>query len=159
MTMSVIGTFKIGEVSLDSTSKSRKDLKSRADTLQGYTVTECSLTKELLKPNEFRFTLRRDSLKKPTQETTYNLLKSLIGKTVDCNIMTTVKVGNTIQVTYLLFKGNIYNVALKGSSFNCVAYSPDASLQGAPKSRCFINTKVSDVVNTVASEIMAVFCL
>ena len=117
------------------------------DTLQSYTVTECSLSKELLKPNEFTFTLRRDKRVDTPQAKQYTIVNSLFGKTVECKVDTTQ--GQTQDTSTLKFKGKIVSAILKGTNITCVAVSSDADLQGPPKCRCFHKKTLSGIITDV----------
>ena len=112
-----------------------------ADSLEGYSVVSCSFTEELLKPNEFEFTLRRDNLEKNDKTKTYAVIKDLIGKTVTCSL--------SIDQSVFEIIGTIAKVSMKGLSVTCVANGADAQLQGHPKCRCFYGKTLSQIVTEV----------
>lgn len=111
------------------------------DSLLGYSVVDCSLTEELLKPNEFEFTLRRDNLEKSSYTKSYEVIGGLIGKNVACDL--------TVGLSVFQIRGKIAKVSMKGLSITCVAYGDDAQLQGHPKCRCFYGKTLSQIVREV----------
>ncbi|MCR4847269.1 MAG: phage baseplate assembly protein V [Bacteroidales bacterium] len=113
-----------------------------------YTITDCSLTKEFLKPSEFTFTLRRDKISK--NDETYDVVRDLIGEPVIFTLVTTLDGAKTSTLRY---RGTIGKVSMKGLNITCVAYSDDAKLQGPPKSRCFIGKTLKDIVETVCGNL------
>lgn len=120
------------------------------DAVPGYALTDCSLTEELLKPIEFQFTLRRISLKKTADTKSFSVVGSLLGKAVYCRVVTS---SNKEETSEYVFTGTIVSTSMKGLSITCVAQSASFKLQGPAKSRCFVNKKISDIVNSVAVKI------
>jgi len=149
MTMCSIYKFDIGGTRVDDFAK--KNLQSdeikNPKLLNGYSVVECSLKKELLKPNELSFTLRHI---KPGNKD-IDIIRALVGETVNCQVVTMdreVKIDSQID-----FVGTIQKVFIKGATIDCVAYSEDCQLQGAAKCRCFTNKTLANIVKTIASDI------
>lgn len=149
MTRSLIREFKINGVRIDPAAKKNMANPGK-DSIQGYSVVDCSLAKELLKPNEFTFTLRRDNVEKTVDFKNYSIVKSLIGASVECHIDTTLTHDNQNYTSTLKFEGQISNVSVKGTSITCVAMSDDADLQGAPRCRFFVNKNLKAIVEEVA---------
>lgn len=152
MTMCLINEFEIDGVRIDESFKS--SLPSiyapapNPDQLQGYSVTECSLTKELLKPNELTFNLRRETIKKNDNVKHYTIVDYLIGKEVSCNVET--QLDGQVE-SKLVYTGKIAKVSMKGLTVTCVAYTKDHMLMGAPRCRCFMGKKLDEIVNEVAT--------
>lgn len=148
MTMSLINVFKIGDIRIDEYFKSTPQATNLDDpkSIDGYSVVECDLKKELLKPSEFAFTLRHNT----PLGNSFDVIDKLVGKSVYCNVMTMEKEG-TLD-TQLRFKGIIDKVSMKGLNITCIAYSEDCKLQGPAKCRSFCDMKIADIVNAVVSE-------
>lgn len=154
MTMCKINSFTIGNTRIDNADKETRAKmnldnarKDNADILklEGYSVMDCSLTKELLKPHEFVFTLRHQ-----TMDLSIDIIPKIIGKDVEVEVTTQFK-GNDSSMLH--FKGYIDKVSKKGLNLTCVAYSYDAKLQGPPKCRYFADTTISQIVAAVAPRI------
>lgn len=111
-----------------------------------YTVTDCILSKELLKPNEFTFTLRRNKIEKSEEFNKFTIVNNLIGKSVDCEVDTRLDGQPT---STLLFNGTIAKVSMKRLNITCVAYTDDIKLQGTPKSRYFSDVDLMGVITAV----------
>ena len=148
MTMCLINQFEIDGVRIDESAKTTLPTARRIDPqyIEGYSVVECDLKKELLKPSEFTFTLRHYI---PGQKS-LDVIDKLIGKPVICHVITQDKQGRFDS--QLHFNGIIDKVLLKGINITCIAYSEDCKLQGPAKCRCFYDMKVADVVKAVLSE-------
>ena len=139
MTMCLINAFKIGNTRIDLST-------NFSDTLDGYSLVEFELTKELLKPNELTFTLRRNKIEKTDNTKNYTIVNSLMAQPVNCQVFT--QYNNEVE-SKLFFMGSIGKVSMKGLNVVCVAYSEDSALQGAPHSRCFFNKKLEQVLEEV----------
>ncbi len=150
MALCEIENFKIDTVNLilKKSDKAPVPSKADADLLRSYSVIDCSLTKELLKPNEFTFSLRRDRLEKSDSTKSYDIVNGLLGKKVECKATSKISGTNT-SVT---FKGKIAKVSVKGKTVTCVAYSPDADMQGTPRCRCFTNKTLGQILNEVVPD-------
>lgn len=151
MTMCKINLFQIGDIWIDEAYKKRQSSMigpSHPDKIQAYTVTDCSLTKELLKPNELAFTLRRDQIKKTEFTRDYSVVKELLGQDVHVQVVTQSPIDSTLE-----FSGVINQVSVKGLNINCIAYSEDYKLQNTPRCRCFIGKTLFEIVDEVASDI------
>ncbi len=151
MTMSVIKHFKIGGTTLYNNSAPKVGVPATGlqDQLSNYTVTTITLNKDLLAPNEMHFTLQRDAYKKTSDLIKFQLATNLIGKQVECKIETS-RDGNTNST--LVFKGIIQVAAKRGIFVECMAYSEDSQFMGPPKSRCFTNMKLEQIVKAVCGE-------
>lgn len=139
-----IDVFQIGNARLDDDQKEQERRNHRnidADSLLGYRVVDFSFTEELLKPNEFTFTLRRESLKKNDNTNSYQIVDVILGKPVTCQL--------TMAGNQFTIEGKIAKVSMKGLSVTCVAYGTEAELQGAPRCRCFYGKKLSAIVEEV----------
>lgn len=135
-------------VCADSTATPANPLDLIVDDFGGYSLADCSLTMELLKPHEFRFTLSRLSSVVTNASKSYSIVSKIIGKEVECQAEVTLDDGKT---STLSFSGTIVSTSMKGLDISCVAKSNDYILQGAPKSRCFIGMTLENIVKTVCS--------
>lgn len=146
--MCVIDRFEIGGTRIDESGKTAHIAARRNDPqyIEGYSVVECDLKKELLKPSVFTFTLRHDTPGKKSLD----VIDKLIGKPVFCQILTKAKEGNPDSI--LQFNGIIDKVSLKGINITCIAFSEDCKLQGPAKCRCFYDMKIADIVNAIVTE-------
>lgn len=120
----------------------------------GYTVMELTLDQKLLKPNEIRFTLRRNSLDRNDESVKFTNAKDILSKEVECSIRTTLKgkdenPSNSNGVNDFIFSGSIVSATFGGQEINCVALSKDYELSLIPHCRYFINQKLQDIVNAV----------
>lgn len=139
-----IDVFQIGNARLDDAQKEQERRTHRnidADSLLGYRVVDFTFTEELLKPNEFTFTLRRESLVKNDNTNSYQIVDVILGKPVTCQL--------TMAGNQFTIEGKIAKVSMKGLSVTCVAYGTEAELQGAPRCRCFFGKKLEDIVKEV----------
>lgn len=146
MATCVIKKFSIGGIPLIIEKSSKLPTNDNPDKLFNYSVTDCSLTKEMLKPNEFTFTLRRDTITKTDDSKHFTIVNYLIGKNVKC-VVDTILDGHVTST--LNFEGSIAAVSMKGLNVTCVANSADANLQGLPKCRCFTEKSLYSIVKTI----------
>ena len=150
MTLCLINKFDIDGTRIDEGFKSQLKVDdvhlTDPQNLEGYSVVDCDLKKELLKPSEFTFTLRHHIPSKKS----YDVFNKLIGKSVYCNALTFNKDGSFD--TKLHFSGIIDSVYFKGLNITCIAYSEDCKLQGPAKCRCFYDMKIADIVKAVVSD-------
>lgn len=152
MTMCVIERFTINgqQVGFD---KARTEATTlNPDRIAGYTLTDCALSMALLQPNEFTFSIRRNTITKSDETKHYTIVKHLIGQKVECQVSTYLDQQKT---STLLFKGTIAKVSMKGLNIECVANSEEADLQGTPKCRCFTEMKLEEIVNSLLPDSMA----
>jgi phage baseplate assembly protein gpV len=148
--MCLINKFEINGVRIDDSFKKRPEWVPVNDQndpqyLEGYSVMDCSLTKELLKPNVFSFTMRHQK----AQGKSFAIIDNLMGKSVTCQVYTLFEGNSNSSV---VFSGTIAKVGVKGAVVSCIAYSEDAKLQGSPKCRCFCGKKLSEIVDAVVKD-------
>lgn len=153
MTMSRIRTFTIGGVNVgDGVSD---PTKPEDDQLAFYKVTEITLEKKLLQPNELRFTLRRDKVGKAAETIQFNIAEDLLSKSVDCTIETSLKGMSPTQNEdfKVRFEGIVVYATLDGLTINCVALSKDYELSLIPHCRCFINKTLKEIVESIYTDV------
>jgi hypothetical protein len=139
MSMSNITTFTIDGKKIDNLD----DFLIFGD--EGCSLLDFSLEETFLQPAEFTFTLRRNTFDKG-KTNALNMIDNVIGKEVFCEVETKL---NTTTNSKFSFRGKIAKVSIKGMNLTCIAYSPDAELQGSPKCRCFTNKKIKDIIDEV----------
>ncbi len=121
------------------------------DSHLNYTLVECSLTKEMLKPHEFTFTLRRNVIEKSDDFKHYKIVNNILGKKVVCAVEVN-PFDDSAFDSKLEFTGIIEKVFVKGLNIIGVAHTPDTKMQGTPQCRCFTNVKLEDVVNAIVPD-------
>lgn len=123
--------------------------------LDGYVVTDVSLSKELLKPNELRFSMRKNTMLKTSGDISFEIADKLLGAEVECKTSTCGldKDGKCEKKENLSFKGLVFNVNSRRGSMNgcvvidCVAYSPDYLLIDNPHCYSYEDMTLSDIIN------------
>ena len=144
MLISNIRTFKIG------TGPDQVDMKNPGvvtdDSLGGYSLCDFSFDTGLLTPNLLRFTMRRNKISLTDETLKFSLSSKLVGKNIECMVETLFE---GAQRSWLSFTGTIVKASMKGVSITCEAVSEDSSYEDAPKSRCFVDMKLEDVVKAV----------
>ncbi len=129
---------------------SRLDISINDQYLPDYDFIECCLTEELLKPIEFRFTMRKKSLSKSASELDFDFRKELLGAKVKSIMASDSRDENQEKTDSRQqgeFTGIIFNVSLRrdtlgaGIVYECVAYSLDYLLMDGP--HCFSFEKMS----------------
>lgn len=118
------------------------------DTLGGYTLLDFSLDEEMMKPHVLRFTMRRNNFPKTEELLKFSLASSLLGKDISCRVVTIDDQAAPRHST-LTFLGKITRASMKGMTISCEASSSDGDYDGTPKSRCFCNKKISEILNLV----------
>ncbi len=141
--------------SANSKCHSRLDICINDEYLSDYDFIECSLTQELLKPNEFRFTMRKKSLSKTASDLDFDFRKKLLGAKVKSLMMSDSrdeKQEKTDGRRHGEFTGVIFNVSMRrdtlgaGMVYECVAYSLDYLLMGSPHCCSFENMTLKEIL-------------
>jgi len=150
MSMCEITRFTIGGKKLDEIG----EVDGFVITSIGCSLLDLSLEMNFLQPNKFTFTLRPNAFK-DGKKNALIIVENLIGKEVKCEVETTLTnpQPNVTSKSTLRFTGTVAKVSIAGMNLTCVAYSPDADLQGQPKCRCFSNSTLQQIFNEVTLEI------
>lgn len=131
------------------------EIKINGNVLEDYVVVEVSLSKELLKPNVLRFSMRKKDFTKNANDISFNIANNLLGATVECKLSTDYhdKEGESITVNGISFKGLISGVSSKRITMSgcmlieCVAYSPDFLLIDNPHCYSFEDQTLDEIVS------------
>lgn len=124
-----------------------------------YVFTDFMLTKELLKPNELKFIMRKKSVLKTDQDVAFAISNELLGATVKLRLKTSRRdQSENICSEELAFEGVICNVTSQrgtmsqGMQIQVTAYSPDYFLIDDPHCYSFENQTLSNIIQTAVGE-------
>lgn len=124
-----------------------------------YVFTDFVLTKELLKPNELRFSMRKKSVLKTEQDVTFSISNDLLGATVKLQVKTNRRDQlQNIKSEELSFEGVICNLTSRrdtmsqGMLIQVTAYSPDYFLIDNPHCYSFENKTLNAIVKEAMSD-------
>lgn len=130
-----------------------------SDYAPNYIFQEFELTKNLLEPNCFEFTVRKDDLSLEDSDFKFNLRDELLGAKVECSLVA--QRYDEEQEEYVFdevekfFYGYIQNIKIlresvrKPLTFKCTAYSPDSRLKLFPSCRTFNEYTLEDCVEDI----------
>ena len=118
-----------------------------------YVFTDFVLTKELLKPNELRFSMRKKSVLKTEQDVAFAISNDLLGAVVKLQVKTNRRdQSQNIKSEELDFKGVICNLTSQrgtmsqGMLIQVTAYSPDYFLIDNPHCYSFENKTLNAII-------------
>ena len=121
---------------------------------QDYVFTDFVLTKELLKPNELRFSMRKKSVLKTDQDVAFSISNELLGAVVKLQVKTNHRdQAQNIKSEELNFEGVICNLTSQrdtmsqGMLIQVTAYSPDYFLIDNPHCCSFENMTLDGIIN------------
>lgn len=116
------------------------------------------LTKGLLQPNKFEFTLRKESLTVEPADITFELRKKLLAAMVEVKLQARRSEGEEMKEYTVedFFYGYIQNIRVYRENggavkFKCTAYSPDAKMKHHPANKTYIDCGLLGVVSSVTS--------
>ena len=130
-----------------------------SDYAPNYIFQEFELTKNLLEPNCFEFTVRKDDLSLEDSDFKFNLRDELLGAKVEVSLVA--QRYDEEQEEYVFdevekfFYGYIQNIKIlresvrKPLTFKCTAYSPDSRLKLFPSCRTFNEYTLEDCVEDI----------
>ena len=149
MTMCVTSFLLDGKtVYTNTASTPANPLNHIIDDIGGYLLCDCTLTMDMLKPHELKFSLSRLTSIETDAFKSFSIASKIIGKKVECQVNITL---DNKETSSLFFSGTVVNTSMKGTNIDCLAKSNDYVLQGPPKSRCFIGMTLENIVKTVCS--------
>ena len=135
------------------------EITINGEKMEDYVFTDMILNKELLKPNEFRFTMRKKDLSKTASDIAFELCDKLLGAKVECKVKTLRRneeqeeVGEELAFTGLIFNANTQREIMgKGMVVNCVAYSPDYLLIDSPNYNFFEEKNLKEIIDEIVAE-------
>ncbi|MBQ6155818.1 MAG: hypothetical protein IJK22_04370 [Bacteroidales bacterium] len=118
-----------------------------------YVFTDFVLTKELLKPNELKFAMRKKSVMKTDQDVAFSISNELLGATVKLQVKTNRRdQSENICSEELSFEGVICNLTSQrqtmsqGMLIQVTAYSPDYFLIDNPHCYSFENKTLNAII-------------
>lgn len=124
-----------------------------------YAIVDVVLCKELLKPNELRFSMVKKSLLKNSGDISFNIADDLLGSPIMLEIKTSRRDESENSCNESLsFEGIIFNVNTKrdmmgkGVVINVTAYSPDYLLNDNAHCFSFEKQTLSDIVTKSISD-------
>ena len=131
-----------------------------------YVFTDFVLTKELLKPNELRFSMRKKSVLKTEQDVTFSISNDLLGATVKLQVKTNRRdQSQNIKSEQLSFEGIVCNLSSQrgtmsqGMYIQVTAYSPDYFLIDNPHCFSFENKSLKDIITEAVDKNKVTLCL
>lgn len=135
------------------------EITINGEKMEDYVFTDMMLNKELLKPNEFRFTMRKKDLSKSASDIAFELCDKLLGAKVECKVKTLHRneeqdeVGEELAFTGIIFNANTQREIMgKGVVVNCVAYSPDYLLIDNPDCDSYIDKNLKEIIDSSVSD-------
>lgn len=124
-----------------------------------YVFTDFVLTKELLKPNELRFSMRKKSMLKTEQDVAFAISNDLLGAVVKLQVKTNRRdQSQNIKSEELGFEGVICNLTScrdtmsQGMLIQVTAFSPDYFLIDNPHCCSFENKTLNAIVTEAVDE-------
>lgn len=124
-----------------------------------YVFTDFVLTKELLKPNELRFSMRKKSALKTEQDVAFSVSNELLGAAVKLQVKTNRRdQSQNIKSETLDFEGVICNLTSRrdtmsqGMLIQVTAFSPDYFLIDNPHCCSFENKTLSNIITEAVDE-------
>lgn len=124
-----------------------------------YVFTDFVLTKELLKPNELRFSMRKKSMLKTEQDVAFSIADELLGATVKLQVKTNRRDHSEKTCSEgLNFAGIICNLTSQrdtmsqGMLIQVTAYSPDYFLIDNPHCCSFENKTLNAIVTEAVAD-------
>lgn len=124
-----------------------------------YVFTDFVLTKELLKPNELRFSMRKKSVLKTEQDVAFAISNELLGAVVKLQVKTNRRdQSQNIKSEELGFEGVICNLTSQrdtmsqGMLIQVTAFSPDYFLIDNPHCYSFENKTLNAIVTEAVDE-------
>lgn len=124
-----------------------------------YVFTDFVLTKELLKPNELRFSMRKKSVLKTEQDVAFAISNELLGAVVKLQVKTNRRdQSQNIKSEELSFEGVICNLTSRrdtmsqGMLIQVTAFSPDYFLIDNPHCCSFENQTLSSIITDAVGE-------
>ena len=121
---------------------------------EDYVFTDFVLTKELLKPNELRFSMRKKSVLKTDQDVAFSISNELLGAVVKLQVKTNRRdYSQNIKSEELNFEGVVCNLTSQrdtmsqGMLIQVTAYSPDYFLIDNPHCCSFENKTLDGIIN------------
>lgn len=134
-------------------------IKINNKTYDEYEFVDVVLFKDLLKPNELRFSIRKKSLTKVSEDISFSIANDLLGAEVKLEVKTERRDENEdTRYESLTFKGIIFNVNSvrdmmdKGTIINVTALSPDYLLNDNPHCYSFEELTLKDIVSDSVSD-------
>ena len=124
-----------------------------------YAIVDVVLFKDLLKPNELRFSMHKKSLYKTSDDINFSIANDLLGAKIKLEVKTSHRdETENICNKSLLFEGIIFNVSAqrgkmgKGVVIDVTAFSPDYVLFDNPHCFSFEDQTLSDIVSKAISD-------
>lgn len=124
-----------------------------------YVFTDFVLTKELLKPNELRFSMRKKSVLKSERDVAFAISNELLGAVVKLQVKTNRRdQSQNIKSEELGFEGVICNLSSQrgtmsqGMLIQVTAFSPDYFLIDNPHCCSFENQTLSNILSEAVGE-------
>ncbi len=124
-----------------------------------YVFTDFVLTKELLKPNELKFAMRKKSVLKTDQDVAFAISNELLGAVVKLQVKTNRRdQSENLCSEELNFEGVVCNLSSQrgtmsqGMLIQVTAYSPDYFLIDNPHCCSFENQTLSNIVTDVVGK-------
>ena len=131
--------------------------------LESYIVVDVFLKKELLRPNELRFSLRKKSLQHHSEDIGFELSDTLLGADVSMSVATSRQDASmNSRSEALCFEGIVFSAQSHRERMgqhviiDVIAYSPDYLLVDNPHCISFENQTLNEIINTVASDYIGV---
>lgn len=119
-----------------------------------YVFTDFVLTKELLKPNELKFAMRKKSVRKTEQDVAFSIADELLGTVVKLQVKTNRRDhSDNVCSEELNFEGVVCNLTSQrdtmsqGMLIQVTAYSPDYFLIDNPHCCSFENKTLNDIIS------------
>lgn len=145
MAMNVVKKLKIDNEIVGGGSSN-----SKTNGLDCYVLADFTLNKELLKPNEFRFTIRLVKYERDVDVIHFDIAKKLLAKQVSCKIASYKNCNPTFSADYEMeFNGVIVSASMEGMAITCLARSIDIEMTRIPHSNYFINRTLKEIVDSV----------
>lgn len=134
-------------------------LKIEGREFDDYVFMEVSLSKELMKPNELNFSMRKKSLTKTPSDDSFSISDKLLGASVECGFKTSYLDHNQeLKEDDLCFKGIVFKAIARSEHMNvgmvihCTAYSPDYLLFDSPHCTSFEQSSLSEIVSKATED-------
>ena len=129
-------------------------IKINGQSLDDFIVMEVMLKKELLKPNELRFSMRKKSLLRDNNDIGFAIADNLLGADVSMSVSTSRQdqsmgaCGETMIFDGIIFGAQSQRSTIDNAAIiDVTAYSPDYLLVDNPHCYSFENRTLEDIIN------------
>lgn len=123
---------------------------SKSNGLDNYSLMNFTLSKGLMAPNEFRFTLYLMKMERDNEVIHFDIANELLFQEVSCKFASYEDCDRSAKADHTLeFKGVVVSATMEGMAITCVARSKDIEMDRIPRCNYFIDNTLKEIVEFV----------